>query len=115
MENNESEFGKGYSYCLGLFLAHAERYSCEKCNRKNIGVIGILNGDYGLWFHGAGDHLYEFDAKTGRAIDFRNKVLHLRCEKATKEDFEWAIREAKDLLMEYDKSNGIEVTKGNYE
>ena len=105
MENNESEFGKGYSYCLGLFLAHAER--------KLFVYEGIT--DYGLWFNAAGDHLYDFDAKTERDITFKDRILYLRLEKATKEDFKWAIREAKDLLMEYDKSNGIEVTKGNYE
>jgi len=26
----KSEFGKGLCYCLGLFLAHAERYEAHK-------------------------------------------------------------------------------------
>ena len=31
-----SEFGKGLAYCLGLFLAHAERYSSDlKKHQKN--------------------------------------------------------------------------------
>ena len=100
-----SDFGRGYSYCLGLFLAHTER--------KKVKYKGEI--DYGLWFNGAGDHLYDFQAKSERDIKFRDRILHLRCEKATKEDFEWSIREAKDLLMEYDKSNGIEVIRGDYE
>lgn len=103
MENG-SEFGKGYSYCLGLFLAHAERR-----------ILWLDKNDYSLWFNGAGDHLFEFEAVSEQAKAFKSRVLHLRLEKATEEDFIWAIREAKDLLMQFDKENGYEVIKGDYE
>ncbi len=102
----ESDFGKGYSYCLGLFLAHTFMFE---------DVIKKEYLSYGIWFNGAGDHIFEFEAKTDREIAFKDRVLHHRLETATKEDFEWAIREAKDLLMEYDRKNGFEVIKGNYE
>lgn len=106
MSEDKSEFGKGYSYCLGLFLAHTERYEALIKN-------GLI--DYGLWFNGAGDHIFEFQAKSKREINFRDRVLTLRLKDATKEDFEWAIKEAKELLIEYDKQNGVEVIRGDYE
>ena len=29
--------------------------------------------------------------------------------------YEWALKEAKELLLEYDKKNGVEVIKGDWE
>ena len=45
-----SEFGKGLCYCIGLFLAHAERE--VKTER-----------DAGLWFNAASDHLIELQVE----------------------------------------------------
>jgi len=42
-----SEFGRGFAYCLGLFLAHAE---------KDYGMVA----HYDLWFCAATDHLWEY-------------------------------------------------------
>lgn len=107
IENNEgSEFGKGYAYCLGLFLAHADR----PVYKHSDGVE-----DYGLWFNGAGDHIDEFQAKTERDNIFKEKVIRWRLEQPTKKDFQWAIQEAKDLLIEFDKNNGIDTAKGSWE
>ncbi len=106
-----SKFGKGLSYCIGLFLSHSERK--------------IYNKDYSLWFNGASDHLYDLqipdieDNLQKRISHFRDEVLNCgdgeRKWSAKKKDFEWAIREAKDILMELDKLFDIDVEKGDYE
>lgn len=95
-----SEFGKGYAYCLGLFLAHAEREDYSVSH---------------LWFNGAADHLYEFKARTKEEINFKDKCLTWRIEKYTQEDKEWAIDKAKKLLLNYDKKNGYEAIEGTWE
>ena len=113
MEKQESEFGKGLAYCLGLFLAHAERY-------KSTAV------DAETWFNGASDHLYEivipksFSKKLRNRITvFQNKCLtwgHGFKEPApTAEDKEWAIGECKNLLLEIDKQLGIKPIRGTWE
>lgn len=104
-----SEFGKGFTYCLGLFLAHAERFK----------------DDPDLWFHAAADHLMQFDAENapaslrGRCIGFRSKCCNFRFsidgEDPTKEDVFWAVQEAKDILREYDLLNGFDAIKGEWE
>lgn len=112
MEHEESEFGKGLTYCIGLFLAHAER--------------DIHNDDYGLWFNGASDHLYELDTFTikdddlkKRLEEWKSTILHwghgFSPPLATKEDFQWSIQQAKDFLREIDNTIGAETTKGSWE
>jgi len=106
-----SEFGKGLTYCIGLFLAHAER--------------AIFQDDYGMWFNGASDHLYELDPSTlpkrleNRVNRFKDKCIEWRLmwgdDKPTKENFEWSIQEAKDLLRAIDKNNGVKTKKGGWE
>lgn len=118
-----SEFGQGQSYCLGLFLAHEERI---KGMREDYGNDSL---PYSTWFYGASDHLYEFDTDTGleknkilrgRCRKFKKRVMVLRLplddkNKATKEDYRWAIGEARDLLRLLDKHHGIKTKKGNWE
>ncbi len=112
-----SEFGKGLAYCLGLFLAHAERKPFKHSDGS---------ADYELWFNGAADHLFEMETKIlppelkVRTDDFQDKCLKWRLtwdgkKSAEKEDFHWAIQEAKDLLLEIDKHFGIEAEKGQWE
>lgn len=106
-----SEFGKGLTYCLGLFLAHAER--------------SIYLDDYGMWFNAAADHLYEIQSsglpkRLGNRIDkLQNRCLSWRLDlggqKATKKDYDWALQEAKDLLRLIDKNNGVKTEKGSWE
>lgn len=117
-----SEFGKGLTYPLGLFLSHAERgmYSKE-------GEEGYLICQAEYWFYAAADHLFELQApsflpkKIQRRIrKFKDRCLGLRLpispnKKATKEDKEWAIQEAKDLLLEIDKAIGVRVKKAQFE
>lgn len=116
-KEKQSEFGKGLVYCLGLFLAHAERI------REDLKIYES-NRAYEIWFNGAGDHLFEFDAELApehlvdRCIAFREKVLMLRSsfrQIATSKDYTWAVQEAKDLLRLIDQAHNIESIKGQYE
>ena len=90
-----SEFGKGLCYCIGLFLAHAERE--VKTER-----------DAGLWFNAASDHLIELQVEDApksvrnRLKEFAEKCLNFGhgsdMYEATKKDVSWAVEEAKELL-----------------
>ena len=113
MENlveKESEFGRGLTLCLGLFLAHSERYLCGRCYYSSTSDLNVE-----VWFNGASDHLFELDTSKikdkklkERLESFREKVIHWghgfdSNDPATGEKKEWAIKEAEDLLMEIDR------------
>jgi hypothetical protein len=107
-----SEFGKGFTYCIGLFLMHAERDFYK--------VNGIE--DYSSWFNGAGDHLFELQIPKNipeifkeKIQEWRKEVLKFRCNPASKLDFEKSINTAKEILIEYDKFCDIDVCKGTWE
>ncbi len=110
-----SEFGQGFSYCLGLFLCHV----------GDIDKVSILSHSHlNLWFYGASDHLF------GLETDHLPKELKQRADKfvgfcmarrlPTKqqvklEDITWAIQEAKDILLAYDIHLNIPTTKAVYD
>lgn len=111
---SESEFGSGFTYCLGLFLAHADR-NYERLEPESEFEVW-------MWFSAAGDHLFEFQADEAppaireRCIALKEKGIEWRYNKsATIEDKKWAIQEAKDLLREYDNLCGFVTSKGAYE
>jgi len=96
-----NDFGKGFTYCIGLFLKHAER-----------------NGV--LWFYAAADHLFDLQIPENFVLKeecelWRNKCLELRLKKCTEEDKAWAIEQAQKFLMEWDRQNSISVEKGEWE
>ncbi len=104
-----SEFGKGLTYCLGLFLAHSER----KCNTIY---------DHMTWFNAAADHFYDLEIPKNlprniksRLKNLQNKSLSWRLGNPTKENKEWAIDEAKHLLLKIDKFYGVSVEKADWE
>jgi hypothetical protein len=108
MEN--SEFGKGFVYCIGLFLCHAER------DKKFFGK------DYSLWFNSAADHLFELIIPENISDEFKlkiknwqNKCLEFRLNEASKEDFLSAIKTAKEILFEYDLFLGNCAVVGDWE
>jgi hypothetical protein len=121
-----SEFGKGLTYCLGLFLAHAER---DRHLAGGKSLADILGDDRAveLWFNGSSDHLYDLDASgvgnaklKKRIGSFVKKVLHFGhgfSEPTPKmKDVFWAVQEAKDLLREIDsKELGVHAIKGDFE
>lgn len=93
-----SEFGKGTTYCLGLFLAHSDR--------EEIATIKD-NFSAELWFNASTDHLHELivprHCKKGtkeRIKTFQDRCFKYRTgrELADKESVKWAIAEAKELL-----------------
>jgi hypothetical protein len=117
MAKKTSEFGKGLTYCIGLFLAHAER------KIHNTGT----ERDYELWFNGASDHLYDLDLakvkdkslKTS-INEWRAKIIHwghgFSAPTATEKDFHWSVQQAKDFLREIDsKIIGVKTIQGSWE
>ena len=111
-----SEFGTGFAYCLGLFLAHAERPEHAE----------ILLKDYSLWFNAAGDHLFDLctdpeilgEELAERTKTLKDFVLHRRLafdDTVTKADKFWAIQEAKNLLLLWDEQMKIPSERGQYE
>jgi len=116
-ENNKSEFGKGLTYCLGLFLCHSER-GYERQEKDEV-------RDVGMWFYGAGDHLFELEIPESlpltlrdRLSSFRDLVLHWRLPmdgtKPTAKDKEWAINEAKEFLRLIDEHIGVETQEARW-
>jgi len=118
----KSEFGKGFVYCLGLFLCHTmqNHYLSEERKKDDTYIE--------MWFYGAADHFYEIEIPEQlpqkmkiRLINFVDKVIAWRLpigrvNVPTKEDKEWAINEAKDILLEVDKKYFIkDAIKGDYE
>jgi len=125
MEETESEFGKGLTYNLGLFIAHKERYLHDK---ETYEKMGLNKECAGTWFNGASDHLYELEIPDSLPKKLRERLAHFRdkcldlgrgigllSDKATEKDYDWAIREALDLLMEIDKTFGVKPIEGSWE
>ena len=118
-----SEFGQGFTYCIGLFLMHAERFEITK---KRMGKLG-MGWDARTWFNASSDHLYDIKIPktissdlTHRIETFKERVLTWghglqRHKGATVEDVNWSIREAKDILMAIDTEYGVVVIQGGYE
>ena len=109
-----SEFGKGLTYPLGLFLAHSERiYYCENDIIKDM--------EHRTFFYTSSDHLYDLQIDSApikvrkRLKKFHDFCFERRMNVGTQKDMNWAIQEAKNLLRLIDKENGIQVEKGVYE
>lgn len=117
-----SEFGKGFTYCIVLFLKHAERYT---------DISNFLDNPLGclIWFNGASDHLYELEIPNQlpeklrkRIAKWQSKCLdlghgkHLNAErKLTEDDVIWAINEAQEILRSVDTFLGVKTAKGQFE
>lgn len=114
-ENEMSEFGQGYAYCLGLFLAHAER------DLTNIEE----DMQAAIWFNGAVDHLRELEIpqllpaeKRQIVFEFKTKCFALSDplrKPGILNDVLEAIATAKQLLLEWDMFNNIPTKKGHWE
>lgn len=113
-----SEFGKGLTYCLGLYVQHAWMWRSNK-NPSNI------DGGARMWFNGASDHLYELQIPKKlpgelieRLTSFQDKVLTwghgFKSPEPTIEDVTWSINEAQSLLLEIDKFYGIDVEEADF-
>lgn len=115
----ESEFGKGYVYCLGLFIAH--EFRLFEYEQKKATYM-----DASMWFSGAADHLFELqtpnilpEEKKKQIAEFQDRCLRFRLcmngEKCDWKDAHTAVDEAKDLLREWDEFNGIPTIKGSWQ
>lgn len=111
----KSEFGKGFTYCIGLFLCHAERKMSDLFKEDNSE----------MWFNGAADHLYQLNVPEEFKLkkecrQWQNKCIQWRLSgfgtpKATDKDRSWAIAQAKKFLRAWDKQCGIKTQKGQWE
>ena len=129
-----SEFGKGLSYCLALFLCHSEREPMY--NKEMIEELGLIeevadNRNAEMWFNGASDHLYELQIPKTLPITLqkRLKILQNKClnwghgfgiggwkyGEPTLELKDWAVYEAKELIRLIDKSFKIKTMKGSWQ
>lgn len=133
----ESEFGRGLVYCLGLFLAHADRldYLIDKYSEysapetaKAMGVPDPKVLALQMWIDGASDHLKELmyeeaptDELVQRCKDLRDKCFKMRGAgfttkgTITEEEARTAIQEAKDILRLIDRAYLIDAVKGSWE
>ena len=121
MKEETSEFGKGLTYCIGLFLAHVERFRDESKTAMSDELWP------GMWFNSASDHLYELDISkvTNKKLHkelcaWQQKVLHwghgFQKPSATKEDVYWSIEKAKEFLRQIDaKMLNVKTIKGSWE
>jgi hypothetical protein len=129
-ENKDTcEFGSGWAYSLGLFLAHAWKLGDDlrhyrEWYKKRDAEAAALNmytdqDAMEMWAQGAGDHLIEFKPELGpphlveRGEALKRGVLALRFAhldghpQITVDDAFGFIREAKNLLRELDIHNGV--------
>lgn len=119
-EEHQYEFGRGLTYCLGVFLAHAERYeaSRERYTQHNMTDMGreiMLASLPMIWFNAASDHLFDIEIQNTiprdlkvRLEEFKMKVLNwghgcLNDTEVTHDNVIWSIREAKELLRLIDE------------
>lgn len=119
----ESEFGEGFAYCLGLFLAHEFRiHEYRKINKQT----GRRYMDASSWFNGAADHLYGLvapssfsDHEKKELENWQDQCLRFRLcmngETCTFDDALAATQKAKDMLLDWDRRNGIPAIKGSWE
>jgi hypothetical protein len=106
-EQEESDFGKGFVYCIGLFLGHADAYHKErKCLKMDLMRDEVAK----VWISGASDHLIELQVPENLPPDikkkvgeFTEKVFELRSCGCKHKDVLWTIKEAQDILIEVDK------------
>ena len=112
-----SDFGKGLTYCIGMFVGHQERaFELKKMYEK----IDNNNRGWGwpeIWLDGAADHLFDLSVAGIRSnapklaeeiCVWREKCLHWRLAmgegKATEENVMWAVEQAKELLRQIDEA-----------
>lgn len=129
MKKEQSDYGKGLCYCLGLFLAHSDRFTADletwrKMRKKSPRLFSDSSACH-MWMNGASDHLSELQIQPApQKLWRRLKMLQRKCvdwghgflkKECTPKDVYWSIQEAKDLLRLIDKSHRVKVEKGRWE
>ena len=115
----ESEFGKGLAYSLGLFVAH----QCMWDDTRNDKRLSSMYPQ--LWFNGASDHLYELQVGSApkhlrpRLQALKDKGLHwghgYKDPQPTEKDVLWAVEEAKALLLELDRHHRVPCKQAQWD
>lgn len=118
-----SEFGEGLTYNLGMFLAHECLHTELFIGEDKTSKLGVE-----LWFNASSDHLYIWKPMYGlqipkkfpvqlqaRLLRFKRKCLHWGHKHATVDDYYWATKEARALLIAIDKHLGVSVKRGEWE
>lgn len=125
LKKNNSSFGKGLTYCLGLFLSKeptiVELLNC--CEKS-----GFEEKAYELWFNVASDHIFDLQIPDSIPVELQDRLKKFQknCmtwrfpmlkehKRPTQQDFEWALKEVKFLLRAIDMHIGVEVEKGEFE
>lgn len=115
-----SEFGKGFVYNIGLFLAHEHIISIEMI----LDMAKKLNRDpdYSLIFYGASDHLIGLQIPPAipeeleiKIKEFREFVLNRRFGHVSEKEYREAFNTAREILLDYDLYLGTDAEKGDYE
>lgn len=118
MEEKQSEFGKGITYCLGLFLCHIEKFNIYEPADPNIRDVLART-----WFYGSTDHLYEIN-ETNCSDEINKMITELKDFafdrrnnlNGTREDILKCKRRALDILMKIDAEVlHTDVVRGDYE
>lgn len=108
VEQEPSMFGKGCTYCLGLFLQHTMMHSnMAEVEAKSFGLV---------WFNGASDHLIDMQIPDNFPEYLQKKIGMFKktcvdwghntyngVPMPSKENVEWALDEAKSILMDIDR------------
>ncbi len=121
----KSEFGKGLTYCIGLFLMHARGF--EKYKRMENALEKSTFSWPEFWFDGARDHLYELDTSHLQDAKLKQKIekwatkvkdwgLSFDEKKPTPSDVQWSIKKALEFLRIIDKQLlNTKTVKGEWE
>lgn len=127
-EKQESEFGAGLIYPIGLFLMHAERKTIsDAAISKKIYGDNWENKEWSMWWYCAADHLFELEIPDFLPESLQQKIRGLQSVAMTyrlpmdgdkpdnKEKAHEAMKMAKEILFEADKLIGVKPIKGSWE
>ena len=126
-EKQESEFGAGLLYPIGLFMMHAERKTIsDEAVSKKIYGDNWKNKEWSMWWYAAADHLFEMEIPDSLPDDIKNKAntlqgiamayrLPMEDKRDNEEKAQEALKLAKEILFEADKLIGIKPIKGSWE
>lgn len=117
MEEQKSEFGKGFVYNLFLFAKHWwKHFDCIEDSREH-------GYDFGMWKCGASDHMEEFEIPpqfVGTEIgdlaeEVSTTIGKLRFSTdVTKEQFDDIFKKLERLCMLIDKHLGVEPVEARW-
>jgi len=122
-----SEFGKGFTYNIGMFIAHEKGIK----DWQELQSKSLISEGAQMFFYEASDHLFELTLpkKIKKELRLRIKNWQHKClnwrgpnhpldttfNNPTFNDAIWAIDEGKEILRLWDEKCGIKTIKGDFE